>query len=90
VVRLDKHVIEAKIITVEGVLHPVAPTTAEQKLARKNEPKAHGTLLMALPDKHQLKFNSKKCQDTDGSYREEVWREHRNQESSKDPLEATI
>nr|GEX04315.1 hypothetical protein [Tanacetum cinerariifolium] len=42
---------------VEGVLQPVAPTTAEQKLARKNELKARGTLLMALPDKHQLKFN---------------------------------
>nr|GEU73402.1 hypothetical protein [Tanacetum cinerariifolium] len=39
---------------------PVAPTTAEQSLARKNELKAHGTLLMALPDKHQLKFNSHK------------------------------
>nr|GEV30456.1 hypothetical protein [Tanacetum cinerariifolium] len=37
---------------------PVAPTTAEQRLARKNELKARGTLLMALPDKHQLKFNS--------------------------------
>nr|GEZ56798.1 ribonuclease H-like domain-containing protein [Tanacetum cinerariifolium] len=45
---------------VEGVLQPVAPTIAEQKLARKNELKAHGTLLMALPDKHQLKFNSHK------------------------------
>nr|GEZ63668.1 hypothetical protein [Tanacetum cinerariifolium] len=30
----------------------VAPTTAEQRLARKNELKARGTLLMALPDKH--------------------------------------
>nr|GEU37710.1 hypothetical protein [Tanacetum cinerariifolium] len=39
---------------------PVAPTTAEHRLARKNELKAHGTLLMALPDKHQLKFNSHK------------------------------
>nr|GEZ33044.1 putative ribonuclease H-like domain-containing protein [Tanacetum cinerariifolium] len=39
---------------------PVAPITVEQKLARKNELKAHGTLLMALPDKHQLKFNSHK------------------------------
>nr|GEW60811.1 ribonuclease H-like domain-containing protein [Tanacetum cinerariifolium] len=39
---------------------PVAPTTAEQRLARKNELKARGTLLMALPDKHQLKFNSHK------------------------------
>nr|GEW29707.1 hypothetical protein [Tanacetum cinerariifolium] len=35
----------------------VAPTTAEQRLARKNELKARGTLFMALPDKHQLKFN---------------------------------
>nr|GEZ16635.1 ribonuclease H-like domain-containing protein [Tanacetum cinerariifolium] len=45
---------------VEGVLQPIAPTTAEQRLARKNELKACGTLLMALPDKHQLKFNSHK------------------------------
>nr|GEY31297.1 ribonuclease H-like domain-containing protein [Tanacetum cinerariifolium] len=45
---------------VEGVVQPVAPTTAEHKLARKNELKARGTLLMALPDKHQLKFNSYK------------------------------
>nr|GFC48886.1 ribonuclease H-like domain-containing protein [Tanacetum cinerariifolium] len=45
---------------VEGFVQPVAPTTAEQKLARKNELKARGTLLMAFPDKHQLKFNSHK------------------------------
>nr|GEV64857.1 uncharacterized mitochondrial protein AtMg00810-like [Tanacetum cinerariifolium] len=45
---------------VDGVLQPVAPTTAKQRLARKNELKAYGTLLMALPDKHQLKFNSHK------------------------------
>nr|GFB24979.1 hypothetical protein [Tanacetum cinerariifolium] len=45
---------------VEGFLQPVAPITAEQKLARKNELKAHGTLLMDFPDKHQLKFNSHK------------------------------
>nr|GFB14149.1 ribonuclease H-like domain-containing protein [Tanacetum cinerariifolium] len=43
-----------------SVAQPVAPTTVEQKLARKNELKAHGTLLMALLDKHQLKFNSQK------------------------------
>nr|GEV26655.1 ribonuclease H-like domain-containing protein [Tanacetum cinerariifolium] len=29
----------------------------EQRLAKKNKLKARGTLLMALPDKHQLKFN---------------------------------
>nr|GEV94501.1 hypothetical protein [Tanacetum cinerariifolium] len=32
----------------------------EEKLARKNELKARGTLLMALPNEHQLKFNSYK------------------------------
>nr|GEU30116.1 hypothetical protein [Tanacetum cinerariifolium] len=30
---------------------------AEQMLTKKNKLKARGTLLMALPDKHQLKFN---------------------------------
>nr|GEV48325.1 hypothetical protein [Tanacetum cinerariifolium] len=39
------------------VVQPVAPTTAEHRLARKNELKTHDTLLIALPDKHQLKFN---------------------------------
>nr|GEU30127.1 putative ribonuclease H-like domain-containing protein [Tanacetum cinerariifolium] len=42
---------------IKGVVQSVAPTTAEQRMDRKNELKAHGTLLMALPDKHQLKFN---------------------------------
>nr|GEY18836.1 ribonuclease H-like domain-containing protein [Tanacetum cinerariifolium] len=45
---------------IEGVVHRVAPTTAEQRLAIKNELKTRGTLLMALPDKHQLKFNIQK------------------------------
>nr|GEV85648.1 hypothetical protein [Tanacetum cinerariifolium] len=39
---------------------PVAPTIDKQKWSRKNKLKACGTLLMALPDKHQLKFNSHK------------------------------
>nr|GEV33422.1 hypothetical protein [Tanacetum cinerariifolium] len=42
---------------VDGVVQVIAPTTAEQRLAKKNELKAIGALLMALPDKHQLKFN---------------------------------
>nr|GEW23664.1 hypothetical protein [Tanacetum cinerariifolium] len=42
---------------IEGVVQHVAPTTAEQMLARKNELKARGTLLMALPNNNQLKFN---------------------------------
>nr|GEZ41702.1 hypothetical protein [Tanacetum cinerariifolium] len=45
---------------IDGVLQPVTPTTAEQRLARKNELKARGTLLMALPDKNMLKFNTHK------------------------------
>nr|GEX73812.1 hypothetical protein [Tanacetum cinerariifolium] len=47
----------APMRVIEGVVQPVAPTTVEQRLARKNELKAHGTLLMDLPNKHQLKFN---------------------------------
>nr|GEX04297.1 F-box domain, leucine-rich repeat domain, L domain-like protein [Tanacetum cinerariifolium] len=50
----------APIRVIEGVLQPVAPTTAEQRLSKKNELKACGTLLMALPDKHSLKFNTHK------------------------------
>nr|GEZ66198.1 putative ribonuclease H-like domain-containing protein [Tanacetum cinerariifolium] len=51
---------QAPRAVVDGVLQPVAPTTSEQRLARKNEFKARGTLLMALLDKYQLKFNSYK------------------------------
>nr|GEV47036.1 hypothetical protein [Tanacetum cinerariifolium] len=42
---------------VDGAVQIIAPTTEEQRLAKKNELKARGTLLMALPDKHQLKFS---------------------------------
>nr|GEU66309.1 hypothetical protein [Tanacetum cinerariifolium] len=34
------------------------PTSAEEKLDRRNEMKSRGTLLMALPKKDQLKFHS--------------------------------
>ncbi|GJW70927.1 hypothetical protein Tco_0127844 [Tanacetum coccineum] len=47
--------------TVDGVEQTYPPTTAEEKLARKNELKARVTLLMALPNEHQLKFNTYKC-----------------------------
>ncbi|GKB87083.1 hypothetical protein Tco_0959355 [Tanacetum coccineum] len=46
--------------TVNSVEQTYPPTTTEEKLARKNELKARGTLLMALPNEHQLKFNSYK------------------------------
>nr|GEV73546.1 hypothetical protein [Tanacetum cinerariifolium] len=42
---------------VDGVVQIVAPTTTKQRLAKKNKLKARGTLLIALLDKHQLKFN---------------------------------
>nr|GEX33931.1 hypothetical protein [Tanacetum cinerariifolium] len=45
---------------VDGVVQAVTPTTTEQRLAKKNELKARGTFLKALPDKHQLKFNTHK------------------------------
>ncbi|GJW07943.1 putative ribonuclease H-like domain-containing protein [Tanacetum coccineum] len=50
--------------TVDGVETSVPPTTVEQKLARKNELKARGTMLMALPNEHQLKFNTYKSAKT--------------------------
>nr|GEV78365.1 uncharacterized mitochondrial protein AtMg00810-like [Tanacetum cinerariifolium] len=50
----------APTVVIEGVVQPVTILSADQKLARRNELKARGTLLMALPDKHQLKFNSQK------------------------------
>nr|GEV26431.1 hypothetical protein [Tanacetum cinerariifolium] len=46
--------------TIDGVKQTYPPTTAKEKLARKNELKARGTLLMALSNEHQLKFNSNK------------------------------
>nr|GEY60085.1 putative ribonuclease H-like domain-containing protein [Tanacetum cinerariifolium] len=44
-------------IIIDGPIQIIAPTTAEQRLAKKSELKARGTLLMALLDNHQLKFN---------------------------------
>nr|GEY11175.1 hypothetical protein [Tanacetum cinerariifolium] len=45
---------------VDGIEQTYPLTTAEEKLARKNELKVRGTLLMALPNERQLKFNSYK------------------------------
>ncbi|GJS28607.1 putative ribonuclease H-like domain-containing protein [Tanacetum coccineum] len=50
--------------TVDSVEQTYPPTTAEEKLPRKNELKTRGTLLMALPNEHQLKFNTYKCAKT--------------------------
>ncbi|GJS98629.1 hypothetical protein Tco_0819799 [Tanacetum coccineum] len=44
--------------TVRTVEQEYEPTTAEEKQDRRNEMKARATLLMALPNKDQLKFHS--------------------------------
>ncbi|GJT83314.1 ribonuclease H-like domain-containing protein [Tanacetum coccineum] len=46
------------IKVVEGVETTIAPTTAEEKEQRRLELKARSTLLMGIPNVHQLKFNS--------------------------------
>ncbi|GJX77602.1 hypothetical protein Tco_0324413, partial [Tanacetum coccineum] len=46
--------------TVREVEQEYEPTSAEEKHDRRNEMKARGTLLMALPNKDQLKFHSYK------------------------------
>nr|GEU38376.1 hypothetical protein [Tanacetum cinerariifolium] len=43
---------------VEGVETTIAPVTAEEKAQRRLELKAISTLLMGIPNEHQLKFNS--------------------------------
>ncbi|GJX66142.1 hypothetical protein Tco_0300485 [Tanacetum coccineum] len=43
---------------VEGVATTITPTTAEEKAQRRLELKARSTLLMGIPNEHQLKFNS--------------------------------
>ncbi|GJV59990.1 hypothetical protein Tco_1466090 [Tanacetum coccineum] len=42
---------------VEGVETTVAPSTTEEKAQRRLELKARSTLLMGIPNEHQLKFN---------------------------------
>ncbi|GJS24400.1 hypothetical protein Tco_0453032 [Tanacetum coccineum] len=50
----------APLITqvVEGVETTIAPSTVEEKEQRRLELKARSTLLMGIPNEHQLKFNS--------------------------------
>ncbi|GJU29878.1 hypothetical protein Tco_1173467 [Tanacetum coccineum] len=50
----------APLITkvIEGVETIIAPTTAKEKAQRRLELKARSTLLMGIPNEHQLKFNS--------------------------------
>ncbi|GJR30563.1 ribonuclease H-like domain-containing protein [Tanacetum coccineum] len=58
IVNDDAHAAVASAST--GAEGPIPPKTAKQKLARKNELKAKGTLLLAIPDKHLLNFHGVK------------------------------
>ncbi|GJX46918.1 ribonuclease H-like domain-containing protein [Tanacetum coccineum] len=42
----------------EGVKKVIPPTTTEEKAQKRLEVKAKSTLMMGIPNKHQLKFNS--------------------------------
>ncbi|GJR61872.1 hypothetical protein Tco_1504034 [Tanacetum coccineum] len=47
-----------KTTTVEGVVTEMPITTAKEKAQRRLEVKARSTLMMGIPNEHQLKFNS--------------------------------
>ncbi|GJU67940.1 hypothetical protein Tco_1254199 [Tanacetum coccineum] len=47
-----------KTTVVEGVEKLIPPTTAEEKAKKRLEVKARSTLMMGIPNEHQLKFNS--------------------------------
>ncbi|GKB53720.1 hypothetical protein Tco_0904473 [Tanacetum coccineum] len=50
--------------TVDGKETVIPPTSVEEKAQRRAELKARSTLLMALPNEHQLKLNSYKDDKT--------------------------
>ncbi|GJR81894.1 hypothetical protein Tco_0152679 [Tanacetum coccineum] len=52
--------IAPKTTVVEGVEKVIPPTTAEEKAQKRLEVKAKSTLMMGIPNEHQLKFNSMK------------------------------
>ncbi|GKD57190.1 hypothetical protein Tco_1290577 [Tanacetum coccineum] len=47
-----------KTIVVEGVEKVIPPTTVEEKAQKSLEVKSKSTLMMGIPNQHQLKFNS--------------------------------
>ncbi|GJY81013.1 putative ribonuclease H-like domain-containing protein [Tanacetum coccineum] len=55
VIKNGNKVLKRTVGIVEQIYEP---TSAEEKLDRKNDMKAKGTMLMALPNKDQLKFHS--------------------------------
>ncbi|GJU60405.1 hypothetical protein Tco_1238171 [Tanacetum coccineum] len=62
--ELDNIVYKVVTKTIDGKETVIPPTSVEEKAQRKAELKARSTLLMALPNEHQLKFNSYKDANT--------------------------
>nr|GFB36180.1 ribonuclease H-like domain-containing protein [Tanacetum cinerariifolium] len=60
---------------------PIPPKTTEQKLAKKNELKAKGTIMLAIPDEHLLKFHA--CKDAKSLWKAIKNRFRGNKESKK-------
>ncbi|GKB53612.1 putative ribonuclease H-like domain-containing protein [Tanacetum coccineum] len=63
IVAASKEVIEngnsaPKTTVIEGVEKVIPPTTVEEKAQKRLEVKARSTLMMGIPNEHQLKFNS--------------------------------
>ncbi|GKF78283.1 hypothetical protein Tco_0230753 [Tanacetum coccineum] len=55
---------DAPAVASTSAVGPIPPKTAKQKLARKNELEAKSTLLLGIPDEHQLKFHGIKNANT--------------------------
>ncbi|GKG02090.1 hypothetical protein Tco_0306795, partial [Tanacetum coccineum] len=47
-----------KTTVMEGVEKVIPPTTAKEKAQKRLEVKAKSTLMMGIPNEHQLKFNT--------------------------------
>ncbi|GJW09905.1 hypothetical protein Tco_1575732 [Tanacetum coccineum] len=47
-----------KTTVVEGVEKVIPPTTVDEKAQKRLEVKARSTLMIGIPNEHQLKFNS--------------------------------
>ncbi|GJU37511.1 ribonuclease H-like domain-containing protein [Tanacetum coccineum] len=55
---IEKGATLPKTTTVDGVVTVMPITTVEEKAQRRLEVKARSTLMMGIPNEHQLKFNS--------------------------------
>ncbi|GJT55631.1 hypothetical protein Tco_0990685 [Tanacetum coccineum] len=71
-IKIYAHMVAASKVP---MLKPVMPiTTAREKTQRRLEVKARSTLMMGIPNEHQLKFNSiKDAKRVVGTWRKEIW-----------------